>query len=68
MFEVWDGQFEKPVNVREKIFVTRIQEPDFRFKERASTLCISRRLDQAPEKSHFGNFPSALAPEPASYP
>jgi hypothetical protein len=34
LYGVWDGEFEKPVNVREKIFVTRIQEPDFRFKER----------------------------------
>jgi hypothetical protein len=34
LYGVWDGEFEKPVNVREKIFVTRIKEAGFRFKER----------------------------------
>ena len=34
LYGIWDGEFEKPVNVREEIPLTRILEPDFRFKER----------------------------------
>jgi alpha-D-ribose 1-methylphosphonate 5-triphosphate synthase subunit PhnL len=34
LYGIWDGEFEKPVNVREKIPLTRILESDFRFKER----------------------------------
>jgi hypothetical protein len=34
LYGVWDGEFEKPVNVREKISLIRILEPGFRFKER----------------------------------
>jgi hypothetical protein len=34
LYGIWDGEFEKPVNVREEISLTRILEPDFRFKER----------------------------------
>ena len=34
LYGIWDGEFEKPVTVREKIFISRIKEPDFRFKER----------------------------------
>jgi hypothetical protein len=34
LYGIWDGEFEKPVNAREEILLTRILEPDFRFKER----------------------------------
>jgi hypothetical protein len=34
LYGIWDGEFEKPVNIREEIPLTRILEPDFRFKER----------------------------------
>jgi hypothetical protein len=34
LYGIWDGEFVKPVNVREEIPLTRIVEPDFRFKER----------------------------------
>jgi hypothetical protein len=34
LYGIWDGKFEKPVNVREEIPLTRILEPDVRFKER----------------------------------
>ena len=34
LYGIWDGEFEKPVNVREEIPIARILESDFRFKER----------------------------------
>jgi alpha-D-ribose 1-methylphosphonate 5-triphosphate synthase subunit PhnL len=34
LYGIWDGEFEKPVNIREEIPLTRILEPYFRFKER----------------------------------
>ena len=34
LYGILDGEFEKPVNIREEIPITRILEPDFRFKER----------------------------------
>jgi hypothetical protein len=34
LYGVWDGEFEKPVNIRETISVARLQESGFRFKER----------------------------------
>jgi hypothetical protein len=34
LYGIWDGQIEKPVNVREEIRLNRILDPDFRFKER----------------------------------
>jgi hypothetical protein len=34
LYGIWAGEFEEPVNVREEIPLTRILEPDFRFKER----------------------------------
>ncbi len=34
LYGIWDGDFAKPVNVREEIPLSRILEPNFRFKER----------------------------------
>jgi alpha-D-ribose 1-methylphosphonate 5-triphosphate synthase subunit PhnL len=34
LYGIWDGDFAKPANVREEIPLTRILEPNFRFKER----------------------------------
>jgi alpha-D-ribose 1-methylphosphonate 5-triphosphate synthase subunit PhnL len=34
LYGIWHGEFEKPVTIREEVPLTRILEPDFRFKER----------------------------------